>query len=126
MLFTNKGKRGFTQKEKLEHYKELANGGGKIKVDSKFSESEQRAYARGQADARIEQKRIFARKNSSPEKQLEYAEKQAKYWGDRVKSGKFGNDENGQKQQRRAEKQSNYWNFKVRAAQLNFNNKGGK
>lgn len=68
-----------TQKEKLEHYTAVANGSKATKAGGKFSEAEQRAYARGQRDARNESKRIFASKNATPEQREAYkAQRKAK------------------------------------------------
>lgn len=61
-----------TQKEKLAHYTAVANGSKATKAGGKFSEAEQRAYARGQRDARNESKRIFASKNATPEQREAY------------------------------------------------------
>lgn len=57
----------FSQKEKRKHYTDVANGTVPVKADSKYSPSEQQAYARGQRDARNENARIFASKNATPE-----------------------------------------------------------
>lgn len=69
---------GFSQKDKLKHYTDVANGLTGVKSDSKYSESEQRAYARGQRDARNESRRIYASKNSTPEQKESYRLKRAK------------------------------------------------
>ncbi len=45
----------FTNKEKRKHYTNVANGTKAVKANSKYSEAEQRAYARGQRDARNDQ-----------------------------------------------------------------------
>ena len=45
----------FTPKERRAHYAGVANGTVAVKPNSKFSEEEQRAYAKGQTDARNEQ-----------------------------------------------------------------------
>lgn len=66
----------FKIKEKEEHYKKVAKAELPVKQSAKFSEEEQRAYARGQTDARMEQKRIFAYKNSTPEERKAYKEQQ--------------------------------------------------
>lgn len=49
----------FSMKERYNHYKAIAKGEGEVKQDSKFSEEEQRAYARGQVAAREESARIY-------------------------------------------------------------------
>lgn len=49
----------FSTKERYAHYKAIAKGEGDVKQDSKFSEEEQRAYARGQVAAREESYRIY-------------------------------------------------------------------
>ncbi len=41
----------FTTKQKREHYTGVANGTIPTKKDSKYTDAEQRAYARGQRDA---------------------------------------------------------------------------
>ena len=68
---------GRTQKEKRIHYSQVASGEKAVKANSKFSEAEQRAYARGQRDARNESARICAFKNSTPEQRKAYNEKKA-------------------------------------------------
>lgn len=65
------------QKEKLQHYSEVAKGLKAVKSESKFSEAEQRAYARGQRDARNENNRLFKWKNSTPEEREAYKIKRA-------------------------------------------------
>lgn len=77
MIFSSKQK-GFSQKEKLEHYTGICNGEIPTKSDSKFTDIEQKAYARGQRDARNEQRRIFAAKNSTPEEKEAYRLRKAK------------------------------------------------
>lgn len=66
----------FGQKEKRQHYTDVAKGTKPVKKNSKFSKKEQLAYARGQRDARNESARICAYKNSTPEQREEYAAKQ--------------------------------------------------
>lgn len=66
-----------TQKEKRIHYTQVANGTKPVKSDSKFSEAEQRAYARGQRDARNESARITKFKNSTEEERAAYKQKKA-------------------------------------------------
>ena len=56
----NEGKKGFSFRERLDHYSGVASGKVSTKSDSKFSDSEQRAYARGQRDAMNRQRCIFA------------------------------------------------------------------
>ncbi len=68
-------KKGFGQKEKLAHYTAVANGDKPTKAESKFSQKEQQAYARGQRDARNEANRIYAYKNSSELERQAYAER---------------------------------------------------
>lgn len=67
----------FSQKDKRKHYSDVANGTVLTKPDSKFTEAEQRAYARGQRDARNENARIFASKNSTPEQKESWRLKRA-------------------------------------------------
>ena len=64
-----------TQKEKRVHYTQVANGTKAVKANSKFSEAEQRAYARGQRDARNESARICKYKNSTPIEREAYKQK---------------------------------------------------
>lgn len=64
-----------TQKEKRIHYSQVAKGEKPVKSNSKFSEAEQRAYARGQRDARNESARICKYKNSSPAEREAYKQK---------------------------------------------------
>lgn len=62
----------FSLKEKRKHYTAVANGTKPTKANSKFSEAEQRAYARGQRDALNESARITKYKNSTPEERAAY------------------------------------------------------
>lgn len=62
----------FSLKEKRKHYTEVANGTKPTKANSKFSEAEQRAYARGQRDALNESARITKYKNSTLEERAAY------------------------------------------------------
>lgn len=64
-----------TQKEKRIHYSQVAKGEKPVKANSKFSEAEQRAYARGQRDARNESARICKYKNSTPIEREAYKQK---------------------------------------------------
>ncbi|MDE7107980.1 MAG: hypothetical protein K2O39_06615 [Clostridiales bacterium] len=68
----------FSLKDKRKHYTDVANGTTPTKADSKFSEAEQRAYARGQRDARNENARIFASKNATPEQKESWRLKKAR------------------------------------------------
>jgi hypothetical protein len=60
-------------REKRVHYSAVAAGEKPVKEGSKFSEAEQRAYARGQRDARNESARITAYKNSTELERAAYA-----------------------------------------------------
>lgn len=60
-----KKRKFFSTKERYEHYKAIAKGEGDVKQDSKFSEEEQRAYARGQVAAREESYRIYKKYKKS-------------------------------------------------------------
>lgn len=62
----------FSFKQKLQHYSAVADGSKSAKKESKFSQLEQRAYARGQRDARNESRRAFAFKNASSEQRDAY------------------------------------------------------
>lgn len=66
----------FKIKQKEEHYKKVAKKEIPVKKTSKFAEEEQIAYARGQVDARMEQKRIYAYKNATPEQRKAYRDEQ--------------------------------------------------
>lgn len=66
-----------SQKEKRIHYSQVASGAKAVKSNSKYSEVEQRAYARGQRDARNESARITKYKNSTPEERAAYKQKKA-------------------------------------------------
>lgn len=66
-----------TQKEKRIHYTQVANGTKAVKQGSKYSEAEQRAYARGQRDARNESARITKYKNSTELERAAYKQKKA-------------------------------------------------
>ena len=61
-----------TFKEKLAHYTSVAAGTKPVKAGSKYSASEQQAYARGQRDAFNEQRRAYAYKNATPEQRDAY------------------------------------------------------
>lgn len=69
--------KGFSWKEKHDHYTNVANGSEPVKENSKFSEAEQKAYARGQRDARNEANRITAYNNSTQADREQYAAKRA-------------------------------------------------
>ncbi len=56
----------FTPKERRAHYNNVGYKNAPVKANSQFSESEQRAYARGQADARNEQAVSFLLGKNSP------------------------------------------------------------
>lgn len=71
-----KAKKGYSLKEKLLHYTDVAQGAKEVKADSKFSEAEQRAYARGQRDARNESRRVWAIVNASDADRQAYKAKQ--------------------------------------------------
>lgn len=59
-------KKGFTPKEKLSHYAAVANGSKPVKESEKHSAAQQRAYARGQTDARRELNMSFMLGKHSP------------------------------------------------------------
>lgn len=61
----------FSLKDKYKHYKAIAKGEGEVKKDSKYSEKEQRAYARGQVVAREELYRI-AKSKAEKENDIDY------------------------------------------------------
>ncbi len=66
-----------TLKEKLAHYTGVAKGEIPTKANSKFSVEEQKAYARGQRDARNESRRIWKSKHSTAAEKKAYREKKA-------------------------------------------------
>ena len=70
-------KKGFTLNEKLKHYTEVATGAKPTKDGSKFTDAEQRAYARGQRDARNESRRVWKNKNSTDIEKQAYKDKKA-------------------------------------------------
>lgn len=82
-------KKGFTLNEKLEHYSNVASGEKAVKADSKFTEAEQRAYARGQRDARNESRRVWKSKNATAVEKQAYKDKKAAERAERkAKKGK--------------------------------------
>lgn len=56
----------FTPKERRAHYNQVGYSNAPVKANSQFAESEQRAYARGQADARNEQAVAYLLGKNSP------------------------------------------------------------
>lgn len=68
----------FSQKEKRQHYTDVASGKIPTKASSKYSDEVQRAYARGQRDALNEAARITKWKNSTPEENAAYKEQKRK------------------------------------------------
>lgn len=69
--------KGFSLNEKLSHYTAVAKGEKATKKGSSFSEAEQRAYARGQRDARNESRRVWKSKNSTAAEKKAYKDKKA-------------------------------------------------
>ena len=65
-------KKRWSMTEKLKHYTAVAAGEKEVKTKSKFSEAEQRSYARGQRDARNEERRLFKFKNSTEAERKAY------------------------------------------------------
>lgn len=86
----NKGKKRFGLKEKREHYTAVAKGEKAVKADSKYSEAEQRAYARGQRDARNEAARVWKSQNSTAEEKQAYKDKKAAERAERKNNKKRG------------------------------------
>ena len=68
----------FFRKEKHEHYTKVAKGKEKVKKNSKFTEAEQRAYARGRMDQVNEDRANYAYKNSSEKQRQAYKEQRAR------------------------------------------------
>lgn len=64
----------FTPKERRAHYNQIGYGGAAVKADSRFTEEEQRAYARGQADARNEAAMAYMLGKNSPLSDAEKAQ----------------------------------------------------
>ncbi len=71
------GRKRFSLKEKLSHYTAVAKGEKPTKTDSKYSDAEQKAYARGQRDARNESRRVWKSKNSTDLEKQAYKDKKA-------------------------------------------------
>ena len=65
MAVDQNGNTYFTSMEKLDHYTKVANGSRETKQSERYSDMEQKAYARGQRDARNEARRSYAYKNST-------------------------------------------------------------
>lgn len=86
----NKGKKRFGLKDKLKHYTAVAKGEKAVKADSKYSEAEQRAYARGQRDARNESQRVWKSKNSTDKEKQAYKDKKAAERAERKNNKKRG------------------------------------
>ena len=84
-----KKRKCFSLKEKLAHYTAVAKGEKVTKQDSKYSSAEQKAYARGQCDARNESRRVWKWKNSTPMERQAYTDKKAAERAERrAKKGK--------------------------------------
>ena len=67
----------FSQKEKRQHYNDVAKGKKPVKTPSKFEPQRQVDYARGQADSRNEAAAIYKSKNSTPEQREGYKQRMA-------------------------------------------------
>jgi len=67
---------GFTQKEKRQHYNDVAKKKKPVKNPSKFEPQRQIDYARGQADSRNEAAAIYKYHNSTPEQREGYKQRQ--------------------------------------------------
>lgn len=88
----NNQKPFFKFDEQLAHYKAVANGSKPTKDSEKYTATEQQAYARGQRDARNQLNRRWKRQdmkvkdpNAVNAYDIEKAQKQLKYWGDKKK-----------------------------------------
>ena len=77
MVVKQDKKKGFSLKEKLAHYTAVAKGTKPTKAKSKFTEAEQKAYARGQRDARNESRRVWKSKNATKSEKQAYKDKKA-------------------------------------------------
>ena len=86
----NKDKKRFSLKEKLAHYTAVAKGEKATKADSKYSDAEQKAYARGQRDARNESRRVWKSKNSTELEKQAYKDKKAAERAERKNNKKRG------------------------------------
>ena len=69
----------FTRQEQREHYRGVANGTIPTKKDSKYSEAEQRAYARGKVDEMDRQAANWVRNNGTPEQKAGLAQKNKEF-----------------------------------------------
>ncbi len=91
----------YTQKEKLEHFRDVAKGKKPTKKDSVYTAAEQRAYARGQRDARNEANANYVYKNGSDEVKAQMREKNRSFWA-MVKA--IREQKKAEKEQKKAEK----------------------
>ncbi len=79
-----------TLKEKRIHYTQVAAGKKPVKKNSKFTEKEQVAYAKGQRDALNEAARITAFKHATPMERENYRQQRAVQnaaWREKRKQG---------------------------------------
>lgn len=65
-------KRGYTQAEKEQHYKDIASGKIQPNANSNRSAAEQIAYAKAQVDRRNEERRIYAYNHSTPQEREKF------------------------------------------------------
>ena len=64
----------FNFKERLQHYTDISSGKKATKKGSKFSDAEQRAYARGMRDEMNRSRRATAYKNATEVERAAYKE----------------------------------------------------
>ena len=83
----------FTRQEQREHYRGIVNGTVPTKKDSKYSDAEQRAYAKGKVEEMDRQAANWVRQNGTPEQKAGLEKKNKKFRESRreakaVKAGK--------------------------------------
>lgn len=69
----------YTRQEWREHYRGVANGTIPTKKDSKFTEAEQRAYAKAKVEEMDKQAAAWIRQNGTPEQKAGLAEKNRQF-----------------------------------------------
>ena len=70
------GFKWFSNKEKREHYDNVASGKKATKKDSKFSAKEQRIYAKGRVDEMKEQSARYKSSHATEQEKRKYREEQ--------------------------------------------------
>ena len=69
----------FTRQEQRKHYRGIVNGTVPTKKDSKYSDAEQKAYARGKLEEMDKQAANWVRQNGTPEQKAGLAEKNRQF-----------------------------------------------